>query len=71
MQKAMGVVLNSFEAIQRASGNSVDVSAIQEVREELAKAETAFDAIEQNIRNADNQQQKFNNSVPLMDCWAS
>ena len=54
MQKAMGVVLNSFEAIQRASGNSVDVSAIQEVREELAKAETAFDAIEQNIRNADN-----------------
>ena len=63
MQKAMGVVLNSFEAIQRASGNSVDVSAIQEVREELAKAETAFDAIEQNIRNADNQQQKFNNSV--------
>lgn len=63
MQKAMGVVLNSFEAIQRASGNSVDVSAIQEVREELTKAETAFDSIEENIRKANNEQQKFNNSI--------
>ena len=63
MQKAMGVVLNSFEAIQRASGNSVDVSAIQEAREELTKAETAFDSIEENIRKANNEQQKFNNSI--------
>lgn len=63
MQKAMGVVLNSFEAMQRASGNSVDVSAIQEAREELARAETAFDSIEQNIRDANNEQQKFNNSI--------
>lgn len=63
MQKAMAVVLNSFEAMQQASGNSVDVSAIQEARDELAKAETAFDAIEQNIRDANNQQQKFNNSI--------
>lgn len=63
MQKAMGVVLNSFEAMQRASGNSVDVSSIQEAREELARAETAFDSIEQNIRDANNQQQKFNNSI--------
>lgn len=63
MQKAMNIVLNSFEAMQRASGNSVDVSSIQEAREELAKAETAFDAIEQNIRDANNQQQKFNSSI--------
>lgn len=63
MQKAMNIVLNSFEAMQRASGNSVDVSSIQEAREELARAETAFDSIEQNIRDANNQQQKFNNSI--------
>jgi len=63
MQKAMDIVLNSFEAMQRASGNSVDVSAIQDAREELAKAETAFDAIEKNIKDANDQQQKFNNSI--------
>lgn len=63
MQKAMNIVLNSFEAMQRASGNSVDVSSIQEAREELARAETAFDSIEQNIRDANNEQQKFNNSI--------
>lgn len=63
MQKAMNIVLNSFEAMQRASSNAVDVSAIQEARDELARAETAFDSIEQSIRDADNQQQKFNGSI--------
>nr|DAL85561.1 MAG TPA: Tail tape measure [Caudoviricetes sp.]DAO95588.1 MAG TPA: Tail tape measure [Caudoviricetes sp.] len=63
MQKAMGIVLNSFESMQRASSNAVDVSAIQEVREELARAETAFDSIEQNIRDANDQQQRFNRSI--------
>lgn len=63
MQKAMGIVLNSFESMQRASSNSVDVSAIQEAREELARAETAFDSIEQNIRDANDQQQRFNRSI--------
>ena len=58
MQKTMGIVLNSFESMQRASGNAVDVSAIQEAREELARAETAFDSIEQNIRDANDQQQR-------------
>ena len=63
MQKAMNIVLNSFEAMQRASSNAVDVSASQEARDELAKAETAFDTIEENIRNANNEQQNFNNSI--------
>ena len=63
MQKAMGIVLNSFESMQRASSNAVDVSAIQEAREELARAETAFDSIEQNIRDTNDQQQRFNRSI--------
>lgn len=63
MQKAMGIVLNSFESMQRASSNAVDVSAIQEAREELARAETAFDSIEQNIRDDNEQQQRFNRSI--------
>ena len=63
MHKAMGVVLNTFEAMQQASGRAVDTAAIREAREEWAKAGTAFDAIEENIRNANNEQQKFNNSI--------
>lgn len=63
MHKAMGVVLNTFESMQQASGRAVDTAAIREAREEWVKAGTAFDAIEENIRNANNEQQKFNNSI--------
>lgn len=63
MHKAMNIVLNSFEAMQRASGNSVDVSSIQEAREELARAGAAFDSIEQNIRDAGNQQDRVNRRI--------
>lgn len=63
MHKAMNIVLNSFEAMQRASGNSVDVSSIQEAREELTRAGAAFDSIEQNIRDAGNQQDRFNRKI--------
>lgn len=59
----MNIVLNSFEAMQRASGNSVDTSAIREAREELARAGAAFDSIEENIRNAGNQQDRFNRRI--------
>ena len=63
MHKAMNIVLNSFEAIQRASDNSVDVSSIREARDELARAGAAFDSIEQNIRDAGNQQDRFNDKI--------
>lgn len=63
MHRAMNIVLNSFEAMQRASGNSVDVSAIREARDELARAGAAFDSIEENIRNAGNQQDRFNRRI--------
>lgn len=63
MHKAMNIVLNSFEAMQRASGNSVDTSAIREARDELARAGAAFDEIEENIRQAGNQQDRFNRRI--------
>lgn len=63
MHKAMGIVLNTFESMQRASGNAVDVASIRMAREEWAKAGTAFDSIEQKIKEADQQQQKFNQSL--------
>ncbi len=63
MNRAMHIVLNSFEAMQDASGHAVDTSAIQQAKQELAKAETAFDGIEQSIRDANQQQQRFNDSI--------
>lgn len=63
MHKAMGIVLNTFESMQQASGKAVDTAAIREAREEWAKAGTAFDSIEENIKKANNEQQKFNNSI--------
>ncbi len=63
MNRALHIVLNSFEALQRTSGNAVNLSSIQQAREELARAETAFDGIEESIRRADSQQQRWNRSV--------
>lgn len=63
MHRAMGIVLNTFETMQRASGRAVDTAAIRQAREEWARAGTAFDTIEENIRNANNEQQNFNNSI--------
>lgn len=63
MHRAMNIVLNSFEAMQRVSGNSVDASAIREARDELARAGTAFDAIEESVRESGKQQDKFNRKI--------
>ena len=63
MNRAMNIVINSFESLQRTASNAVDTSAIKEAREELAKAETAFDGIEQSIQDADQQQKKLNRSI--------
>lgn len=63
MNRALNIVLNSFEATQKASSNSVDTSAIRQARDELARIETTFDQIEQEIRQADQAQQNFNNEI--------
>lgn len=60
---ALNIVLNSFEAVQDASGNVIDTSAIQEAREELARAGSQLDQMEQNIREAEQAQDQFNGSV--------
>lgn len=63
MHRAMNILINGFETMQRTSGNAIDTSAIQEAREELARAGAVFDEIEQNISRADDQQRRFNRSV--------
>lgn len=46
INKAMNIVLNSFEAMQDASGRAIDTASIQEAREELARASAALDQLE-------------------------
>lgn len=46
INKAMNIVLNSFEAVQDASGRAIDTASIQEAREELARASAALDQLE-------------------------
>ena len=63
MNIAMQATINSFESLQRASGNAVDTSSIEIARRELVRAETAFNDIETQIREADQQQDRFNQSI--------
>lgn len=63
MNKALNVVLNSFEAMQSASSSPVDSSEIRQARDELARVETTLDGVEDNIRRANEQQQRFNEEI--------
>lgn len=63
MNNAMNIVLNSFEAIQSASSNAIDTNSIQAARQELAKAETAFDGVEREIKEADTAQKQFTEDI--------
>jgi tape measure domain-containing protein len=60
---ALNITISSFEAMQRASSNAIDTSSIQAAREQLNKAEIAFNEVEREIKQANEQQQKFNNEI--------
>lgn len=61
--KALNMTISSFETLQITSSNAVNTSSIQAARAELNKAEIAFDEIEQEIRQANQAQQQFNNDI--------
>ena len=63
MNRALHIVLNSFEQMQAASAHPVDTLAIRQAREELARAETAFDSIEEAIRRGERRQRGFNQGI--------
>lgn len=63
MNNAMNIVISSFENLQNVSGNAVNTNSIQAARRELSSASIAIYQIEDNIRNSNNQQQQFNNSL--------
>lgn len=56
-------VVNSFEAVQRATGQAVDTTRINAARDALNKTATQLDRVEQEINQNTNAQNRFNNSV--------
>jgi tape measure domain-containing protein len=63
MTRAVNIAINSFEHLQSASSNAVDKASLSAARQELAKVEVAFNEIEQEIRQADQQQKNLNNDI--------
>ncbi len=63
MNKALNIVISSFEQMQRDSGHAVDTSSIKQAREELARAEIAMNGVEDEIKQATKQQQNFNEKI--------
>lgn len=63
MHTALNIVLNSFEAVQHATNKPIDTAAITTARNELAKAATSLDKIENEINQNTDAQKRFNNTV--------
>lgn len=59
---ALNITISSFEQLQRATGRSVDTASLRSARQELANAEININRVEQEIRQADEQQRNLNNS---------
>lgn len=59
----MGTVINSFESLQGVADNPINVASIQHAREELAKANVAFDNIERNINQDTEAQKRLNDQI--------
>ena len=63
MTGALNIAISSFETMQNVSSRAVDTRSLQAARMELNRAETVFNQIEQEIREADQAQQRFNNDI--------
>jgi|LSQX01.1.fsa_nt_gb tape measure domain-containing protein len=56
-------IISSFGATEQASGKAFNLQAIKAAQSALAQVETDFDDVERSIREADEQQKKFNRNV--------
>lgn len=63
MTNALNIAISSFETMQNVADRAVDTRSLQAARAELNKAEVAFNQIEQEIKQADQAQQRFNSSI--------
>lgn len=63
INKAMGSVLDSFEAVQRASGRSFNTANIAAARREIGATDAALKESIQSYRDCNNQQQQLNKHI--------
>lgn len=63
INKAMGLVLDNFEAVQRASGKSFNTANIAAARREIGAADAALNEMEQSYRDCNNQQEQLNTRI--------
>ena len=63
INRAMSSVIDSFEAVQRASGRSFNTAEIAVARRELGAADAALSEMEKSYRECINKQDRLNNSI--------
>ena len=64
---ALNIVLNNFESLQSITHNAIDISNIQQAREELRNTSSEIIKVEENVKKAnsetDKMPQKFNQAT--------
>lgn len=63
INKALNLVLSSFEATQRASGRAINTASITSARAELGKANAQIEEMERNLQDCGNQQDNLNKRI--------
>lgn len=63
MMKGMNSMISGFESMERASKSAVDTKAMSAAKAEMAKAATAVNQFEKELKQATDQQEKFNSST--------
>lgn len=63
MCQGVNSLINVMESAKGSFSDAFDPTVLQQIREDLAEATVGFDQMEQNIRQADKAQSKFNNTI--------
>ena len=63
INKAMSLMIGNFEAVQRASGQSINTSNLNAARREIGRANAQLDVMEQNYRAINDQQNNLNRGL--------
>lgn len=58
MTKAMNIMLNTFESVQKASSRAIDTASINTARQEIANANVILEQTEENIKKINQQANK-------------
>lgn len=63
INRAMSLMLNNFEAVQRASGQAMRTADFVEARREIGAANALLDEMERNYRTINEQQERLNKNI--------